>query len=172
MKPIKKRWHMWKHYTNKYDKALHGAMALLATLHIVGATITPSVASWSAAGVFTWLTCTLILKDVWRETYLKTESLRSLGAHTAEALHTYTFVKMANIRGAYSIEPDLPAIDPDVVDDDIYTDEIVIRRGMSIDGDPLIASSIPEELSPEIVIGMLEHVKLEYTYDSLGNPYE
>ena len=172
MKPIKKRWHMWKHYTNKYDKALHGAMALLATLHIVGATITPSLASWSAAGIFTWLTCTLILKDVWRETYLKTETLRSLGAHTAEALHTYTFVKMANIRGAYSIEPDLPAIDPDVVDDDIYTDEIVIRRGMSIDGDPLIASSIPEELSPEIVIGMLEHVKLEYTYDSLGNPYE
>lgn len=172
MKPIKKRWHMWKHYTNKYDKALHGAMALLATLHIVGATITPSLASWSAAGVFTWLTCTLILKDVWRETYLKTETLRSLGAHTAEALHTYTFVKMANVRGTYSIEPDLPAIDPDAIDDDIYTDEIVIRRGMSIDGDPLIASSIPEELSPEIVIGMLEHAKLEYTYDSLGNPYE
>ena len=43
---------------------------------------------------------------------------------------------------------------------------------MSIDGDPLIASSIPEELSPEIVIGMLEHAKLEYTYDSLGNPHE
>ena len=172
MKPIKKRWHMWKHYTSKYDKALHGAMALLATLHIVGATITPSVASWIAAGVFTWLTCTLILKDVWRETYLKTETLRILGAHVAEALHTYTFVKMANVRGTYSIEPDLPAIDPDVVDDDIYTDEIVIRRGMSTDGDPLIASSIPEELSPEIVIGMLEHAKLEYTYDSLGNPYE
>ena len=172
MKPIKKRWHMWKHYTDKYDKALHAVMALLATLHIVGAAIAPSVASWSAAGVFTWLTCTLILKDVWRETYLKTETLRSLGAHTAEALHTYTFVKMANVRGAYSIEPDLPAIDPDVVDDDIYTDEIVIRRGMSTDGDPLIASSIPEELSPEIVIGMLEHAKLEYTYDSLGNPYE
>lgn len=172
MKPIKKRWHMWKHYTNKYDKALHAAMALLATLHIVGAAITPSLASWIAAGVFTWLTCTLILKDVWRETYLKTETLRSLGAHTAEALHTYTFVKMANVRGTYSIEPDLPAIDPDAIDDDIYTDEIVIRRGMSIDGDPLIASSIPEELSPEIVIGMLEHVKLEYTYDSLGNPYE
>ena len=146
MKPIKKRWHMWKHYTNKYDKALHGAMALLATLHIVGATITPSVASWIAAGVFTWLTCTLILKDVWANAYLKTETLRSLGAHTAEALHTYTFVKMANVRGAYSIEPDLPAIDPDVVDDDIYTDEIVIRRGMSTDGDPLIASSIPEEI--------------------------
>ena len=172
MKPIKKRWHMWKHYTDKYDKALHAVMALLATLHIVGAAIAPSVASWSAAGVFTWLTCTLILKDVWRETYLKTETLRSLGAHTAEALHTYTFVKMANVRGAYSIEPDLPAIDPDSIDDDIYTDEIVIRRGMSIDGDPLIASSIPEELSPEIVIGMLEHAKLEYTYDSLGNPYE
>ena len=172
MKPIKKRWHMWKHYTNKYDKALHGAMSLLAALHIVGAAIAPSLASWSAAGIFTWLTCTLILKDVWRETYLKTETLRSLGAHTAEALHTYTFVKMANIRGAYSIEPDLPAIDPDAIDDDIYTDEIVIRRGMSTDGDPLIASSIPEELSPEIVIGMLEHAKLEYTYDSLGNPYE
>ena len=172
MKPIKKRWHMWKHYTSKYDKALHAVMALLATLHIVGAAIAPSVASWSAAGVFTWLTCTLILKDVWRETYLKTETLRRLGAHTAEALHTYTFVKMANVRGAYSIEPDLPAIDPDVVDDDIYTDEIIIRRGMSTDGDPLIASSIPEELSPEIVIGMLEHAKLEYTYDSLGNPHE
>ena len=172
MKPIKKRWHMWKHYTDKYDKALHAVMALLATLHIVGATIAPSLASWSAAGIFTWLTCTLILKDVWRETYLKTETLRSLGAHTAEALHTYTFVKMANVRGAYSIEPDLPAIDPDVIEDDIYTDEIVIRRGMSTDGDPLIASSIPEELSPEIVIGMLEHAKLEYTYDSLGNPYE
>ena len=172
MKPIKKRWHMWKHYTNKYDKALHAVMALLATLHIVGAAIAPSLASWSAAGVFTWLTCTLILKDVWRETYLKTETLRSLGAHTAEALHTYTFVKMANVRGTYSIEPDLPEIDPDAIDDDIYTDEIVIRRGMSTDGDPLIASSIPEELSPEIVIGMLEHAKLEYTYDSLGNPYE
>ena len=172
MKPIKKRWHMWKHYTSTYDKALHAVMALLATLHIVGAAIAPSLASWSAAGVFTWLTCTLILKDVWRETYLKTETLRSLGAHTAEALHTYTFVKMANVRGTYSIEPDLPEIDPDAIDDDIYTDEIVIRRGMSTDGDPLIASSIPEELSPEIVIGMLEHAKLEYTYDSLGNPYE
>ena len=172
MKPIKKRWHMWKHYTNKYDKALHGAMALLATLHIVGAAIAPSVASWSAAGVFTWLTCTLILKDVWRETYLKTETLRSLGAHVGEALQTYTFIKASNMRGTYRIEPDLPAIDPDAIDDDIYTDEIVIRRGMSADGDPLIAWSIPEDLETETVLGMLEHAKLQYSYDILADPHE
>lgn len=172
MKPIKKRWHMWKHYTNKWDKICHVLIILVFTVLAIFSLATLSI--WGTVAAFGYVAAAyaFIMQDVWRETYLKTETLRSLGAHTAEALHTYTFVKMANVRGAYSIEPDLPAIDPDVVDDDIYTDEIVIRRGMSIDGDPLIASSIPEELSPEIVIGMLEHVKLEYTYDSLGNPYE
>ena len=172
MKPIKKRWHMWKHYTSKVDKAVHAALLTINVLNIIVSSINPSVASWTNTVIFGLFTLAVIMWDTWRETYLKTETLRSLGAHTAEALHTYTFVKMANVRGTYSIEPDLPAIDPDAIDDDIYTDEIVIRRGMSTDGDPLIASSIPEELSPEIVIGMLEHVKLEYTYDSLGNPYE
>ena len=172
MKPIKKRWHMWKHYTSKWDKALH---AVIVTLYLLASAAFMIDFSWTDILVlfgYAFIAYSFIMKDVWRETYLKTETLRSLGAHTAEALHTYTFVKMAKVRGAYSIEPDLPAIDPDAVDDDIYTDEIVIRRGMSTDGDPLIASSIPEELSPEIVIGMLEHAKLEYTYDSLGNPYE
>ena len=172
MKPIKKRWHMWKHYTDKIDKAVH---AVIVTLYLLASVAFLIDFSWTDILVlfgYAFIAYSFIMKDVWRETYLKTETLRSLGAHTAEALHTYTFVKMANVRGAYSIEPDLPAIDPDAIDDDIYTDEIVIRRGMSTDGDPLIASSIPEELSPEIVIGMLEHAKLEYTYDSLGNPYE
>ena len=172
MKPIKKRWHMWKHYTSKWDKAVH---AVIITLYLLASVAFMIDFSWTDILVlfgYAFIAYSFIMKDVWRETYLKTETLRSLGAHVGEALHTYTFVKMANVRGTYSIEPALPAIDPDVVDDDIYTDEIVIRRGMSIDGEPLIASSIPEELSPEIVIGMLEHVKLEYTYDSLGNPYE
>ena len=172
MKPIKKRWHMWKHYTSKWDKALH---AVIVTLYLLASAAFMIDFSWTDILVlfgYAFIAYSFIMKDVWRETYLKTETLRSLGAHTAEALHTYTFVKMAKVRGAYSIEPDLPAIDPDAIDDDIYTDEIVIRRGMSTDGEPLIASSIPEELSPEIVIGMLEHVKLEYTYDSLGNPHE
>ena len=172
MKPIKKRWHMWKHYTSTWNKTFHAALLAINVPTITVSSINPSVASWTNTIIFGLFTLAVIMWDTWRETYLKTETLRRLGAHTAEALHTYTFVKMAKVRGAYSIEPDLPAIDPDAVDDDIYTDEIVIRRGMSTDGDPLIASSIPEELSPEIVIGMLEHVKLEYTYDSLGNPYE
>ena len=172
MKPIKKRWHMWKHYTSKWDKAVH---AVIITLYLLASVAFMIDFSWTDILVlfgYAFIAYSFIMKDVWRETYLKTETLRSLGAHVGEALHTYTFVKMANVRGTYSIEPDLPAIDPDAIDDDIYTDEIVIRRGMSTDGDPLIASSIPEELSPEIVIGMLEHAKLEYTYDSLGNPYE
>ena len=172
MKPVKKRWHMWKHYTSKIDKAVHAAIVTLCLLLSVVFLIDFSWTDILVLFGYAFIAYSFIMKDVWRETYLKTETLRSLGAHVGEALHTYTFVKMANVRGTYSIEPDLPAIDPDVVDDDIYTDEIVIRRGMSIDGDPLIASSIPEELSPEIVIGMLEHAKLEYTYGSLGNPYE
>ena len=172
MKPIKKRWHMWKHYTGKIDKAVHGF--ILGVFLVLSAALLIDFSWISILGIagYACIAYAFIMQDVWRETYLKTETLRSLGAHTAEALHTYTFVKMANVRGTYSIEPDLPAIDPDAIDDDIYTDEIVIRRGMSTDGEPLIASSIPEELSPEIVIGMLEHAKLEYTYDSLGNPYE
>lgn len=172
MKPVKKRWHMWKHYTDKIDKAVHGFILIMLLVLLADLIINFSWISIIGAVGYSYIAYALIMKDVWENAYHRTESLRSLGAHTAEALHTYTFVKMAKVRGAYSIEPDLPAIDPDVVDDDIYTDEIVIRRGMSIDGDPLIASSIPEELSPKIVIGMLEHVKLEYTYDSLGNPYE
>ena len=172
MKPIKYRWKLWKHYTSKIDKAVH---AVIVTLYLLASVAFMIDFSWTDILVlfgYAFIAYSFIMKDVWRETYLKTETLRSLGAHTAEALHTYTFVKMANVRGAYSIEPDLPAIAPDAIDDDIYTDEIVIRRGMSTDGDPLIASSIPEELSSEIVIGMLEHAKLEYTYDSLGNPHE
>ena len=172
MKPIKYRWKLWKTYTGKWEKTQHGFLVILS----IALTVWGFSNGW-ILGVITlafWanVTYTFTMKDVWGNAYQQTEPLRSLGAHVGEALHTYTFVKMANVRGAYSIEPDLPAIDPDVVDDDIYTDEIVIRRGMSTDGEPLIASSIPEELSPEIVIGMLEHAKLEYTYDSLGNPYE
>ena len=172
MKPIKKRWHMWKTYTDKIDKAVH---AVIVTLYLLASVAFMIDFSWTDILVlfgYAFIAYSFIMKDVWRETYLKTETLRSLGAHVGEALHTYTFVKMANVRGTYSIEPDLPAIDPDAIDDDIYTDEIVIRRGMSTDGEPLIASSIPEELSPDIVIGMLKHAKLEYTYDSLGIPYE
>ena len=172
MKPIKKRWHMWQIYTDKWEKAQHGFLAILSIALTVWGFSNGWILGVIALAFWANVTYTFTMKDVWANAYRKTETLRSLGAHTAEALHTYTFVKMANVRGTYSIEPDLPAIDPDAIDDDIYTDEIVIRRGMSTDGDPLIASSIPEELSPEIVIGMLEHAKLEYTYDSLGNPYE
>ena len=163
MKPIKKRWHMWKHYTDKIDKAVH---AVIVTLYLLASVALMIDFSWTDILLlfgYAFIAYALIMKDVWQNAYLKTETLRSLGAHTAEALHTYTFVKMANVRGAYSIEPDLPAIDPDAIDDDIYTDEIVIRRGMSTDGDPLIASSIPEDLETETVLGMLEHAKLQYS---------
>ena len=138
MKPIKKRWHMWKHYTDKIDKTVHGI--ILIVFLALSATLLINFSWINILGIagYACIAYALIMKDTWHNAYHRTESLRSLGAHTAEALHTYTFVKMANVRGAYSIEPDLPAIDPDAIDDDIYTDEIVIRRGMSTDGDPLI----------------------------------
>ena len=172
MKPIKYRWRLWKVYTDKVDKAIHAVVAIIFSAAMVASLVNFSWLNLFAASGYVIIGYSLIMKDVWHGAYRKTSGIRVLGAHVGEALQTYTFIKASNIRGTYSIEPDLPAIDPDAIDDDIYTDEIVIRRGMSIDGDPLIASSIPEELSPEIVIGMLEHAKLEYTYDSLGNPYE
>ena len=129
MKPIKKRWHMWKHYTSKWEKTQHGFLAILAIALTVWGFSDGWILGVIALAFWANVTYTFTMKDVWGNAYQQTEPLRSLGAHVGEALHTYTFVKMANVRGAYSIEPDLPAIDPDVVDDDIYTDEIVIQIG-------------------------------------------
>ena len=172
MKPIKYRWKLWKHYTSKWDKALH---AVIVTLYLLASVAFLIDFSWTDILVlfgYAFIAYALIMKDVWQNAYLKTETLRSLGAHVGEALQTYTFIKASNMRGTYRIEPDLPAIDPDAIDDDIYTDEIVIRRGMSADGDPLIAWSIPEDLETETVLGMLEHTKLQYSYDILADPHE
>lgn len=172
MKPIKQRWHMWKHYTSNIDKTVH--CIILAVFPVLATALLINFSWVSILGIagYACIAYVFIMKDVWGNAYQKTEALRRLGAHTAEALHTYTFVKMANVRGAFSIEPDLPAIDPDAPEDDIYTDEIVIRRGMSIDGDPLIAWSIPEDLQTETVLGMLEHTKLQYSYDILADPHD
>ena len=172
MKPIKYRWNLWQIYTGKWEKAQHGFLAILS----IALTVWGFSNGW-ILGVITlafWanVTYTSTMKDVWGNAYQQTESLRFVGWHLNKALNEWTFVKATKVGNKYTLDPDKTTVDPDAIDDDIYTDEIVIRRGMSIDGDPLIASSIPEELSPEIVIGMLEHAKLEYTYDSLGNPHE
>lgn len=172
MKPIKYRWKLWKTYTDKVDKAIHAVVAIIFSAAMIASLVNFSWLNLFAAAGYVIIGYSLIMKDVWGNAYQQTESLRFVGWHLNKALNEWTFVKATKVGNEYALDPDRPTVDPDAIDDDIYTDEIVIRRGMSIDGDPLIASSIPEELSPEIVIGMLEHVKLEYTYDSLGNPYE
>lgn len=172
MKPIKYRWRMWNTYTDKVDKAIHAVVAIIFSAAMVAALVNFSWLNLFAAAGYVIIGYSLIMKDVWGNAYSETRSIRILGAHVGEALQTYTFIKASNIRGTYRIEPDLPAIDPDAIDDDIYTDEIVIRRGMSVDGDPLIAWSIPEDLETETVLGMLEHTKLQYSYDILADPHE
>lgn len=172
MKPIKYRWNLWQIYTDKVDKVSHAAVAIIFTAAMVAALVNFSWLNLFAAAGYVIIGYSLIMKDVWHGAYRKTSGIRVLGAHVGEALQTYTFIKASNMRGTYRIEPDLPAIDPDAIDDDIYTDEIVIRRGMSADGDPLIAWSIPEDLETETVLGMLEHTKLQYSYDILADPHE
>ena len=76
MKPIKKRWHMWKHYTGWWDKTIHSALLAINVPTITVSSINPSVASWTNTIIFGLFTLAVIMWDTWRETYRKTETLR------------------------------------------------------------------------------------------------
>lgn len=79
MKPIKKRWHMWKHYTSKMDKTVHAALLAINALNIIVSSINPSVASWTNTIIFGLFTLAVIMWDTWKSAYTRTEPLRSLG---------------------------------------------------------------------------------------------
>ena len=172
MKPIKKRWHMWKHYTSKWEKAQHGFLVILS----IALTVWGFSSNWFL-GVITlafWvnLSYTHIMKDVWGNAYQRTETLRATGWHLTKALKEWTFVKAAKAGNHYYLDPDKPGEDPDETDDAMFTHEIVIRLGMDNEGEEITSYRIPDDMGLSSVVGALESVKLQYSYDVVGEDDE
>ena len=172
MKPIKYRWKLWKIYTDKTDKAIH---ALVAIFFSVAAIAVISDFSWFSAIVgagYLIIGYSIIMKDVWGNAYLKNETLRATGWYLTKALKEWTFVKASKVGNHYYLDPDNPAEDPDEADDAMFTHEIVIRLGMDNEGEEITAYRIPEDMGLSSVVGALESVKLQYSYDVVGEDDE
>ena len=172
MKPIKYRWKLWKTYTDKWEKAQHGFLVILS----IALTVWGFSNGW-IIGVITlafWanVTYTFTMKDVWGNAYQQTESLRFVGWHLNKALNEWMFVKATKVGNKYTLGPDNPAEDPDEADDAMFTHEIVIRIGMDNEGEEITAYRIPDDMGLSSVVGALESVKLQYSYDVVGEDDE
>ena len=172
MKPIKKRWKLWKTYTDKWEKAKHGFLVILS----IALTVWGFSNGW-ILGVITlafWanVTYTFTMKDVWGNAYQRTETLRATGWYLTKALKEWTFVKASKVGNHYYIDPDKPGEDPDEADDAMFTHEIVIRLGMDDEGEEITAYRIPDDMGLSSVVGALESVKLQYSYDVVGEDDE
>lgn len=172
MKPIKYRWRMWKIYTDKIDKAVH-CIILIVFLALSAALLINF--SWiNILGIagYTVIAYALIMKDTWHNAYNQTETLRATGWYLTKALKEWTFVKASKVGNHYYLDPDSPAEDPDETDDAMFTHEIVIRLGMDDEGEEITAYRIPEDMGLSSVVGALESVKLQYSYDVVGEDDE
>ena len=172
MKPIKYRWKLWKTYTDKTDKAIHAVVAIFFS---VAAIVFISDFSWlnTIVGVgYLGIGYSIIMKDVWANAYQQTESLRFVGWHLNKALNEWTFVKATKVGNKYTLDPDNPGEDPDETDDAMFTHEIVIRLGMDNEGEEITAYRIPDDMGLSSVVGALESVKLQYSYDVVGEDDE
>ena len=172
MKPIKYRWRMWKIYTDKVDKAIHAVVAIIFSAAMVASLVNFSWLNLFAAAGYVIIGCSLIMKDVWENAYNQTETLRATGWYLTKALKEWTFVKASKVGNHYYLDPDSPAEDPDETDDAMFTHEIVIRLGMDDEGEEITSYRIPEDMGLSSVVGALESVKLQYTYDSVGEDDE
>ena len=172
MKPIKYRWNLWQIYTDKWEKAQHGFLVILS----IALTVWGFSNGW-ILGVITlafWanMTYTFTMKDVWGNAYQQTESLRFVGWHLNKALDEWTFVKATKVGNKYTLDPDNPGEDPDETDDAMFTHEIVIRLGMDNEGEEITSYRIPDDMGLSSVVGALESVKLQYSYDVVGEDDE
>lgn len=172
MKPIKYRWRMWKTYTSKIDKTVH---AVIVALYLILTAALLIDFSWFNILVivgYTVIAYALIMKDVWGNAYNQTETLRATGWYLTKALKEWTFVKASKVGNHYYLDPDSPAEDPDETDDAMFTHEIVIRLGMDDEGEEITAYRIPDDMGLSSVVGALESVKLQYSYDVVGEDDE
>lgn len=172
MKALKLRWRMWKHYTSKMDKTVHAVIIALYLILTAALLIDFSWFNIVTIVGYTVIAYALIMKDVWHNAYFRTERLRMLGWNMTKALNQWTFVKFTKVNDVYYIDPDNPAEDPDETDDAMFTHEIVIRLGMDTEGEEITSYRIPDDMGLSSVVGALESVKLQYTYDSVGEDDE
>lgn len=167
MKTLKLRWRMWKHYTSPWNKTLHAALLAINALNIIVSSTSPSLTFWANTLIFGLLTLAVIMWDTWKAAYTRTDGLRTLGASVTGALQEHKFIHITNAGGNYYIKPEHIGEHPDDMDGEIFTDEIVIRRGLDSDGERITAYRIPDDLSEVDVMGLLEITKQQYFYDKM-----
>lgn len=168
MKHLKLRWRMWATYTSNIDKTVH--CIILAVFPVLATALLINFSWISILGIagYTVIAYALIMKDTWRNAYHQTETLRATGWYLTKALKEWTFVKASKVGNHYYLAPDNPGEDPDESDDAMFTHEIVIRLGMDNEGEEITAYRIPEDMGLSSVVGALESVKLQYSYDVVG----
>ena len=109
--------------------------------------------------------------DLYHALWNGAELLIGLGMRVTEALHEHTFLHVFKADDTYYIQPEqIHTRDDD--DDSVYTDEIVIRRGLDSDGEEITAYHVPKDMAFRDVIGLLEATKLYVVRDSLEGNHE
>ena len=110
--------------------------------------------------------------DLYHALWNGAAQLTSLGMRVTEALHEHTFLHVFAAGSTYYIQPDQIHTRDDDDDDSVYTDEIVIRRGLDSDGEEITAYRVPKDMAFRDVIGLLEATKLYVVRDSLEGNHE
>lgn len=110
--------------------------------------------------------------DLYQALWDGAAQLTSLGRHVAEALHEHTFLHVFAADNTYCIQPEQMHARDDDDDDSVYTDAIIIRRGLDSDGGEITAYRVPKDMAFRDVIGLLEATKLYVVRDSLEGNHE
>ena len=110
--------------------------------------------------------------DLYHALWNGAAQLTSLGMRVTEALHEHTFLHVFKADDTYYIQPEQIHTRDDDDDDSVYTDEIVIRRGLDSDGGEITAYRVPKDMAFRDVIGLLEATKLYVVRDSLEGNHE
>ena len=168
---LKSQCSAWWNFTGKVDKTLvfielASALILLA----IGLIQLDLFAGLFGINLICLAYATL-RADLYHTLWDGAEQLTSLGRRVAEALHEHTFLRVFAADNTYYIQPEqIHTRDDD--DDSVYTDEIVIRRGLDSDGEEITAYRVPKDMAFRDVIGLLEATKLYVVRDSLEGNHE
>ena len=169
---LKSQCSTWWNFTGKVDKTLvfielASALILLA----IGLIQLDLFAGLFGINLICLAYATL-RADLYHTLWDGAEQLTSLGRRVAEALHEHTFLRVFAADNTYYIQPEQIHTRDDDDDDSVYTDEIVIRRGLDSDGEEITAYRVPKDMAFRDVIGLLEATKLYVVRDSLEGNHE
>ena len=169
---LKSQCSAWWNFTDKVDKTLVFIDLVCALILLTIGLIQLDLLVGLFGINLIFLAYATFRADLYHALWDGAELLIGLGMRVTEALHEHTFLHVFKADDTYYIQPEQIHTRDDDDDDSVYTDEIVIRRGLDSDGGEITAYRVPKDMAFRDVIGLLEATKLYVVRDSLEGNHE